>query len=219
MTSPDITSHQIKLALGGLRFDKDLVVGWALSPSIGLVARDIDRMGISISSFKEPLTRSVKEVIIPSIRQNFQAEGRPPWDALADDTIKLRGGSAHPILERTGALRRGATQFNIWSIGDTSAAVKGLPNSVWYGVVHQAGIGGFGQYLTAAKKSLGRRGTPAEIVREAFRIMDVKEGKIHKIRIPQRRFIMYQEDDIDDIQQVFYEWLVEKTIEVGRFSR
>lgn len=218
MTFPDITSHQIKLALGGLRFDSDIVVDmWTLKPSIGLVARDIDRLGLSITSFKEPLSKAIQDVMLPSIRTNFDREGRPTWEALSEDTVKLRGSSG-PILNRSGALKRGASSFNIWTITDTAATVKSLPDSIWYGVVHQAGIGGFGQHVAAAQKALGSGARPLDIIKEAFRHLDAG-SKVHKVRIPQRQFIMYQEDDIDDIQLVFYEWLVTKTIEVGKFGR
>jgi hypothetical protein len=30
---------------------------------------------------------------------------------------------------------------------------------------------------------------------------------------------MYQHDDEDDIQQLFYEWLVERTVREGKFSK
>lgn len=218
MTSPDINVHQIKLALGDLHFDHDIVVDmWRFTPSIGLVAKDIDKLGLAIQTFKTPLERSIRNVMIPSIRANFEQEGRPAWEPLAEDTVKLRG-SSHPILERTGTLKRAATSFNIWTIGNASATVKSLPDNAWYGVVHQAGIGGFGQYLDAAKKVLGRGAGGLDVIKEAFRQMDREPGKVHKVRIPQRRFIMFQEDDIDDVQQVFYEWLVEVTIAAGRFS-
>jgi phage gpG-like protein len=196
-------------------------MGWFISPSIGLVAKDIDKLGLSIQSFKEPLTRSVKQVIIPSIRKNFDVGGRPPWEKLAEYTIEVRGSSI-PILVRTGKLRRGASQFNIWTINQQSATIKKLPDAVWYGAIHQAGAGGFSSYVESAKKTLGRGAKTRDILKEAFDLMDVARGGAggHKAtKIPQRQFILYQEDDIDDIQQIFYEWLVERTIREGKFSR
>lgn len=220
ISSGPITSDQIRFVLRGLRFDRDLVVGWQITPSLGLVARDVDRLGIDIRSFKEPLTRSVKRVIIPSIRKNFDAGGRPGWEPLSEYAIKRRGYSAWPILIRSGALRKGATQFNIWDIGQTSATVRKLPDKVWYGALHQSGFGGFGQYVEAAKKALGGRAPAREVTRRAFELMESKHGAGGRAAaaIPQRRFIMYQEEDIDRIQQIFYEWLVERTIAVGRFA-
>jgi phage gpG-like protein len=223
-----ITSGMIKMNVGNrLRFDSDIrgtvEMGWFLSPSIGLLAKDIDKMALNIKSFREPLTRSVKQVIIPSIRKNFTEEGRPDrWDDLADYTVKVRGTTG-PILTRTGKLRRGATQFNIWSISDSAATVKKLPDAVWYGAVHQAGTGGFSQYMTQAQKELGRGASGREVISHAYSLMDAATGGARgqrKVSIPQRQFIMYQDpDDIDDIQQIFYDWLVERTEKEGRFKR
>lgn len=225
ITTGPITSSQIKFAVGGLRFDQALSVGWQITPSIGLVAKDVQRLGLDIRSFKEPLVRSVKRVIIPSIRKNFTSGGRPPWAELAPYTITRRtkeGFPAWPPLTKTGRLRRGATQFNIWSIGQTTATVRRLPSSVWYGAIHQSGLGGFAVHAKKAAKELGRGASGMEIFRRALEIMHETTGGPrgeHAAEIPQRQFIMFQEDDIDDIQQVFYEWLVERAVRVGRFSR
>jgi phage gpG-like protein len=222
-----ITRGSIKLAVGNwLRTDGDIrgtiELGWSISPSIGLVAKDLRRLGLELESFKEPITKSIKQVMMPSIRKNFQMGGRPDsWEPLAEYTIEVRGNSG-PILVRTGALARGASSFGIWTVSDTSAAVKGLPNSIWYGAIHQAGAGGFGSYMDRAKSELGHRPRGSDILKLAFEMMAEKRGSARKERkttIPQRQFIMYQEDDIDDIQQIFYEWLVAETIKVGKFSK
>lgn len=223
-----ISSGMIKLNVGShLRIDPNIQgtieMGWALTPSIGLVAKDIDRMGLAIKSFREPLTRSVKRVIIPSIRANFREQGRPDaWEPLADYTVKVRGNSG-PILTRTGKLKRGASQFNIWSISEVSATVKKLPESVWYGAIHQAGTGGFSQYMVQAQKELGRGASGREVIQHAYALLDAARGGASghkKVYIPQRQFIMLQDpDDLDDIQQVFYEWLVERSVAEGKFSR
>lgn len=218
--SGSVSLGQIKLAVGGLRFDRDIVANWQVRPSIGLVAKDVERLGVDIRSFKEPLTRAVKRVMIPSIRKNFDVGGRPPWEPLAEATIKLRGYSAWPILVRSGKLRKGATQLNIWDIGLTSATVRKLPDNIWYGAVHQAGTGSFGPYMEAAKKQLGRGATTRDITKRAFALMEQKRGAKgqRKVSIPQRRFILYQEDDIDDINDIFVEWLEERIRAVGRFG-
>jgi phage gpG-like protein len=219
-----LSSHEIKLALGGLRFDKDLNVGWQITPSIGLVAKDIDRLGLAISSFEEPLKRSVITVMIPSIRKNFEQGGRPDkWEKLAPYTLQQKGllgiSDGDLPLTRTGALKRGATQFSIWDIGRTSATIRKLPDNVWYGAVHQQGIGSFSPFVEAAKKALGPKAGGLAILKKAFKLMDEARGPggHRAIHIPQRQFILFQENDIDDIYEVFYEWLVEQTILVGRF--
>lgn len=214
-----IRQRDINRAVGGIRFDQDIVaIGWTFTPSLGIVARDVERLGMDIRSFKEPLQRSVRKVMIPSIRKNFEAGGRPAWPELADDTVKLRG-SSWPILDRTGKLRKGATQFNIWTITDTSATIKSLPSNIWYGVVHQQGLGGFGQYMTAAKAQLGAKAKPRDVTKLAFSMLDQAKGtrQHHRVFIPQRQFVMFQDDDIDEVQEVFADWLQERAIKVGGF--
>lgn len=219
MTQP-ITPSAAKLSVGGgLRIRGDVNMGWQVTPSIGLVARDIDKLGLDIRSFKKPLTDSVKKVIIPSIRKNFDVGGRPPWEDLSEATIKLRG-SAWPILRRSGRLRRGATQFNIWDIGKESATVRRLPPGVWYGALHQEGFGGFGKFMSSARKKAGAGAGSGDILRMAFGMMEEARGGARgerAVRIPQRRFIMFQEDDVDDIQKIFLDWLMERARRVGKF--
>lgn len=82
--------------------------------------------------------------MIPSIRRNFDEEGRPPWEELSWDTAYQRG-EEHPILNRTGKLKRRATQLARWTIGRHTASFRDLPQDVWYGKVHQAGYGSIPQ--------------------------------------------------------------------------
>jgi phage gpG-like protein len=105
-----------------------------------ILANDAAQFGRSISTFQEPLTRSVLEVIIPSIQTNFAVEGRPTWDDLELSTVKRRRASG-PILDRTGKLKRAASSFGIWTITDNSAAITGLDNLVKYARYHQGGTG------------------------------------------------------------------------------
>lgn len=227
MTSPaskPINRHHIKLALGGMRFDKDLDVGWQITPSIGIVAKDIARMGLVLESFKEPLSRAIKQVMIPSFQKNFEVGGRPTWPPLAEFTQEVKGitGGGGTLI-RSGALRRAVGMLSIWDIGNTSATIRSLPENVWYGAIHQSGYGGFGVFMAAAKKKLGPRANPIAVRKLAFALNDKARGGTGKVAggqgIPQRQFILFQEEDIDDVQQVFYEWMVEQTILVGRFSR
>src|SRR6478609_7078686 len=84
-------------------------------PSVGILARKVDKLNLSIRSFKEPLHDSVKKVMIPSIRKNFDAQGRPAWTPLSAATV-LRRGATGPILNRSGALRRTMGYLKIWTI-------------------------------------------------------------------------------------------------------
>lgn len=244
MTNPSMgrsfTRHELMLGAGNLRFDRDLRVGWQITPSIGIVAKDVMMLALSLESMKEPLERSIREVMIPSFRRNFAVSGRPKWPPLAPFTLEVKGllgvagGGAKPLI-RTGALRRAVGMVSIWDIGKTSATVRKLPEAVWYGAIHQEGYGGFGVYLSAARRKLGSGASEKSIRNLADKLFDTKLLKVEAAvkagdvgaraqlkrgrGVPQRQFIMFQEEDIDDIQQVFYEWLVEQTVLKGRFAR
>jgi phage gpG-like protein len=88
---------------------------------------------------REPLKRSIQQVLAPSFKKNFDVGGRPnPWEPLADYTVEVRG-SATPILERSRLLKRTIQQLNIWTIDREKAALLDLPSKIWYGKLQQAG--------------------------------------------------------------------------------
>ena len=70
----------------------------------------------------------------------FDAEG-PGWAELAESTVKGRHGSAHPILVRTGALKKALTDASA-----PHALLEPMPDGLFMGVddwvvaaVHQSG--------------------------------------------------------------------------------
>jgi phage gpG-like protein len=99
--------------------------------------------GDALSDFREPLTDSVKTVMMPSIRENFRAQGRPSWAPLSEATISRRqaegSGVTGRILSKSTRLLRRATSFKIWNVTSTEASVEGLGDDVWYGMIHQNG--------------------------------------------------------------------------------
>lgn len=121
----------------GLRIDIDMQ--FRFHPSVGLSARRLDRLGLDIRSMREPLKRSIQQVLAPSFRKNFEVGGRPEsWEPLSDFAVEMRG-SSEPILVRSGLLKRTIQQLNIWTIDREKAALLDLPNKVWYGKLQQAG--------------------------------------------------------------------------------
>lgn len=132
-----------------------------------ILADDLDAFAqYGIRSFREPLTKSVRTVIIPSIRTNFVSEGRPAWRPLAPATVLDRGASG-PILDRSGRLKKVATQFNIWSYTRDSATITGLDSRVKYAAYHQSGTR----------------------------------------KMPQRAFVVFQDEDEVAIERIFYEFV------------
>jgi phage gpG-like protein len=214
-----VSRAQLYAAINDLQIHS-VLVAWEFKPSIGLIAKSIDRLGVDIRSFREPLTRAIKQVMIPSFQTNFDEGGRPAWEALSDYAVTRRNGSTSPILVRTGALRGVMRQLNIWSITPVAATIKDLPGRVWYGKLQQAGYGGFGGNIQSAKSELGAGATSREVVGEAFSKMDQAKSAREQIPIyiPARPFVMIQDDDRDEILQVFYTWLYERVAAAGRIS-
>jgi phage gpG-like protein len=178
---PQATGLQI---VGGLRSAKGLEV--IFSPSLAIVAGRIDKLGLDIRSFKEPLTKAVKDVVIPSIQKNFEAGGRPKWQKLAPMTVERKGGDT-TILRSSGALQRGMKSLNIWTIGKNYAVLQDLPDNIWYGKVHQAGLGN----TSKALKIVGQKQT-----------VKISDGGI-----PARPFVVLQKADERDITSIFRHWL------------
>lgn len=138
------------------------------------IAGDIQRLAAELHIFTEPITQSIHRVVIPSIAQNFESQGRPSWQALSEATVERRG-AAGPILDESGALKSMATSFGIWTITTDEARIDDIP--IEYAEFHQGGT----------------RNMPA------------------------REFIMYQEEDIVEIERIFHEWTDDKIRTVGGF--
>lgn len=129
-----------------------LGIDFSMNPTAAVLVRDFDRLGVDIRSFREPLGRVIRQVAIPSIKKNFDDEGRPPWKPLSDVTITMRedaGFDSGPILDRTGTLKKVATQINIWTVTKDEAYVKDLPEKVRYGKLHQEGYEDRGKKVPA----------------------------------------------------------------------
>lgn len=227
-----VTPSMIAGAVQKIRFDRS-IKSFEFKPSLGIVAKAVDRWAIDIRSFREPLKRSIQQVMIPSFRENFAVGGRPAWDPLTENTIRKRGFSAWPILVRSGKLRRGVTTLKIWTITPASASIKDLPDRIWYGKVHQAGYEGdesmfgggkwFDKYKNAARKVLGPDANDKEVNELGMKMFDkrlVSHGPAPgaKADIPARPFAVFQDEDLDEIQEIFAEWLIERARRAGVFG-
>lgn len=199
-TSQDV----VRSVNAGLRLRSDLTplivpyVEW--EPSVGIAAGRINKLGADIRSFREPLSAAVKEVVIPSIRTNFDVGGRPAWEPLDQDTLKKRSvaGQGEGPLNRTGALKRGASQFNNWRITTTTAVMTNIPDRVWYGRIHQAGA---------------ERGASGGWVQKGLKM--VYEGQMSDEggwSLPARPFVMLQEEDEVKIFEIFNAWLESRVL-------
>jgi phage gpG-like protein len=118
-----------------------ITVGYSFVPSPIILGGELDLFGLNVRSLREPLTRAVRQVVIPSIQRNFDAGGRPPWEPLSDatDMIKYGKGFSGGPLVRTGNLKRNMGYVSMWTITSQDASIQALPDRVAYGAVHQAG--------------------------------------------------------------------------------
>jgi phage gpG-like protein len=162
-------------------------------PTPLILVGQMDGLAVSMKTFRKPLEESVKKVVIPSIKENFDVAGRPAWDELSPWTLVSRGdiswigdpGAANvygqEILVRTGKLRRSAVAFARWQFDRERAWVgNDFPPSAWYGPIQQQGyIGGFGA------------------------------------ETPSRPFMMIQDEDVPKIEKVFLKWIQKNLVVAG----
>lgn len=146
-------------------------------PTLERVNSYLKAMALEMTTFKKPLQKCVKDVIIPSIQKNFDVGGRPSWAPYSQETLdfhKMLGESvSDSLLVKTGALKSAMGSESIWTITGNEAYIAGLPDNVWYGALHQAGYPG------------GSGNGP----------------------IPARPFAMIQEEDMPAIDKIFDTWL------------
>jgi len=224
-----VTASQIAAAIDMLRFDK-AITSFEFQPSLGLVAKRLAALGEEFADLREPLKKSVRDVMTISILENFVSGGRPDWEELAYDTLKRRKkeNSGTMILVRQGTLAEVASSERVWSIGRTSATIRDLPDKVWYGKIHQGGYSGdqfaagswFKKYQNAARKALGPDEDDAEVDKLAFKMFDQRLAKHGPAprgapAIPARPFAVFQDEDIDAIENIFVDWIEEKVREAG----
>lgn len=177
-------------------------------PSVAIIARKYDTLGHNLKDFRTPLRRSINEVIIPSIQMNFHKHGRPRWARLEENTVANKGGNMVP-LQRSGRLMNTMKSSKLWTITRNTAYLADLPQSIWYGKVHQAGLGAHDvqdEYEYGAS-STGRASDTSSVI---GRFNEGEEGSI-----PPRPFVMIQPQDEDNIERVFEIWMEEQIIKAG----
>jgi phage gpG-like protein len=210
-------ARDIRQSINGLRINQNITTAMlphlTFSPSLGITARRIDALGMDIRSYREPLKRSIQQVISPSIGRNFATGGRPAWEPLSPDTLEIQqrisGIGQHAILVKTGHLQAVAQQLSIWTITRDSAIIQGdsFVSRVPYAGVQQAGYEGRpSQSGRASTKSL------KQIVGEARAAARARGGQKSKDApsIPARPFVMLQAEDLPKIDEVFMRWMGER---------
>lgn len=161
---------------------------WIPLPSI--VASDFDTLATGFDNFTEPLNRSVREVMAPSIAKNFSVGGRPAWAGLTESTVsrKAKKGYGSKILIASGALADKGSSPSIWTVNRNEAKIDGLPGSIFYGLYHQTGF--------------QPRGTGGDIFADLS-------------RTPAREWAVIQRDDANNIEEIFFDWIEKKAAAAG----
>lgn len=118
---------------------------------LNLLDQDIQAMARDLAStrrLRKPFEKMRDEVMIPSIRQNFEAGGRPKkWEPLSPITTGL--GKAEFIasaatgeiggrkpLNKTGQLKTAATAKARFHIRENQMVFGEFPARRWFGLVH-----------------------------------------------------------------------------------
>jgi len=211
------------------------ILAFDFSPTIGILARDMDRMGVDIRSWRVPLTNAVRNVMIPSFQQNFEAGGRPDhWEPLSEATIEIRSrqGSGSTTLVRSGALKRNMGFLSMWDITQDYAILKQLPNRIWYGALHQSGYGTTGAQIQTKIKQAAKSGRKLSTGAAAKMVMSDIDAKLKKALttgasigssadrahpIPARPFVMFQDEDLPKIDDEFRKW-IDMRVEAAGFK-
>lgn len=216
MVSRLLSEHAIQGRLGitgGVTSGMIPGIDFTFEPSIAITTGRINKLGMSFRSFREPLTKSIRDVMMESIGKNFDVGGRPPWEPLSEATLSIReyyGYYSDEILMWTGRLANVASSFGIWDITQTYATITSLPGSVWYGKIQQAGYGGMAARI---KKAGGNMGDAFNSLQADIR-KSMRDGHSDfqgfAAAIPPRPFILFQDEDADKITEIFLDWMDKK---------
>jgi hypothetical protein len=113
-------------------------VTWNPNPAV--LATEFDGFNRSIRSLKEPLDKIIRDVCIPTIKDQFSSEGIPGWKSLAEFTVDKKGHNR--ILWETGELEKQAAYIKNWTVRgpEGTATLDKLNPSVSYGYLHNSGF-------------------------------------------------------------------------------
>jgi phage gpG-like protein len=112
---------------------------YEVHPDLKIMGAAFGEIAKGFRSYRVPLEASVREVLIPSIEENFVVGGRPPWTPLSEATLKRREsqGQGTDILRISDTLMSAATAYARWTVTRDTAAFTNFPSRAWYGILHQ----------------------------------------------------------------------------------
>jgi phage gpG-like protein len=96
------------------------------------------------------LRKIVREVVVPSIRQNFLAGGRPEhWEPITQDTLERKKNPEKGVLRDTDNLKNAMALQGNWNFTRETAELDHIQGAD-YGVFHQIGT----QFMPAREFAL-----------------------------------------------------------------
>jgi phage gpG-like protein len=97
------------------------------------------KLAVRTGGFRVPLQGSVRSVAVPSVKENFEAGGNPPWVRLKESTIEAKGHD-RPLFD-SGAGMASATSLARWHVAHDEAEYRGdsFPKSTAYMRFHESG--------------------------------------------------------------------------------
>ena len=110
-----------------------ITVTYSNSANPRMRAFQLDNLSSKLGSYKVPFTRSVREVLAPSIKQNFNDGGRPSWQPLRVSTVRRKGHDRPLIRGGKGSKRLSwrASAYKRWKVTDKAAEYE-LPNVPYF---------------------------------------------------------------------------------------
>lgn len=143
--------------------------------------------------------------MLSSINQNFEMEGRPEkWESLSPMTLAMRRNKkkkSSKILQDTGLLK-GSITYDATREGGTAVAIG---TNKKYGKVHQFG----GKIRIPARTIIPKNAKALRFVIGDKVVFATKVNqKARTVTIPQRQFLKFQDNDIEDIRNILLESIV-----------
>lgn len=115
-----------------------VIIDIVATPSPAIVAQYYFLAAERMEDMRRPMEESVDD-LAKEIEMNFEVQGRPPWEALAESTVAIRGNEG-PILDDSGELRGAVTQRDAWIINvGRGEADAFLSDPTQYGGFHIEG--------------------------------------------------------------------------------
>ena len=160
--------------------------------------RKIDNLGRAMKGASD-LMKLWGEIAVTSMRENFEAGGRPAWKKLRAQTIKLKG-HGDPLKGRTGNLER------ITYKAHADHVVMGThPSARKYAAIHQ--FGGTIKHPGGTPYFVGEDGLAKFVsIRKAAQIFAQSGSRLnltapHGIPVPARPYMVLQDEDIAEMGQ------------------